>query len=158
MHIFKSEPCFNRRTGKKEGTELQETSNRICDYTGEIILDEFGEETPMYTLLPYYNNDAEEVWYEDSGRRTLEKKYNFDYGDLFKTPFVFKVYPGRDFEDASVDLVTEWLAHREAKKDYYFAECRSVEEAMRLSRVRVVKRLLESGKQTIASLGLTPID
>jgi hypothetical protein len=150
MMLYQLEPRFNQRTGKPIEPVLTKTGVLICDYTGDLITTDDNDYYPQYELKADYDSRCEEVYYYDDARDFFESR-SIEYGKLFVDPFVFSV--NVDYTDKSVQLVQEWMLNINANSGV-FCECKSIEHAMRIARVRTVKRLLSMDTYTIQQLGI----
>jgi len=151
MKLYTTRKVFDRFTGKPNGEDFAPTGKYICDYTGVVIDgDENPECEPMYKLKVSYNNDSEEVYYYDEVKEEFEEM-GIDYGTMLSEPYTFAV--NEDYTDVSIGLVQEWMAERAEKKSVFY-KCATIEQAMRIARVRTVLRLLKEKIFTAAELGL----
>ena len=149
MYLYKIEKRYSHLTGKEILPEITRTPNIICDYTGELIMD--GEQdSPLYALKVDYDSGSEEIYYYDDDKEYF-KKLNIDYDSIFRLQSHFKM--GDDGEDESVSLVKEWITNMEEDVGI-FKNCATIEEAMRIARVRTIKRLLNDKTYTPEQLGL----
>ena len=105
----------------------------------------------MYNITIHYNHDCEAVYEFDYDYMEYFKNLNIEYSSLFSSPFHFGV--GEDGWDVSVALVDQWMKGFKSKKGLY-KECRTIEEAFRISRVNIIKKLLSDKTYTKEQLGL----
>ena len=161
MHLYKPKPRFDSRTGKPINSVLR-PAGYVCDYTGE----EFDgvadyELEPLYYLKIKYNHDSEPLWYEDKERQILEKQYGVEYGDFsnfLDSTYHFMHTEGFGCADVSMQLVSEWIVavnSDNSKHPNPLHNCRTIEQAFRVCRLRTLMRLLEEKKYTPVELGFT---
>lgn len=163
MLFYKTQPIFDRRTGKPAGFEAIR-AGVICDYSGELIDRENPSEAPLYSIRFSYNNDAEPDWYYDDidhlmkldAIRLLEhKEFDIEYSiraKLAEEDFHFR-WSQEAEADTSFALIRDWWTGYE-KEDNIFFECGTLGDAARRQRLVVVHRLLKEGRYTPQQLGL----
>jgi hypothetical protein len=152
MKLYKLEDRFDTKTGKLKDPIMVWTGNYLCDYDGSLIDTDDPEFKPQYTLTANYCHDSEEVYYYDAAKEWFEK-HKIEYANLFNDPFIFSKILS-DGIDCSFTLVKEWMDNFNNETSPLFL-CSSIEEAMRISRVRTVQKILKEKKYTAQELGLT---
>lgn len=148
MKLYKLVDTWNRRTGEKEEPEPAETGALACDYTGTILANY--EDEPYYAIEIKQLGGAEPTWYYDKEQQWFDDR-KIEWASIWDAPFVFASLGG---EDVTVDMVKEWLNHREDLGHAFYA-VNSFEELCRQARIRTIKKLIEGG-MSFLELGLEP--
>ena len=154
MKLYILEKRFHPKTGKELDPQPVESKNFLCDFTGGIIDCEKYENRPLYEIKIDYNHDCEEIYYYDEAKDWFRKQ-RIGYASIFESPFHFKPAGGRNNTDASVSLMAMWVRNcGSARTNHWLAGASTIEEAMRRSRVRLVKQFIEEKRFTPDELGL----
>lgn len=152
MRLHKVTKRFCPQTGTELDSILKPSLVLICDYSGVEIDQDNLSIRPQYVLKPEYDSGCEEVYYYDDIKPYFEEQLKIEYASLFRQPFVFSTHPNFS-SDYSLTLIEEWMDGVDIEGHTFF-KCSTVEEAMRRSRVRLVKYFIEDKIYTKEQLGL----
>ena len=150
MYIYKVMPYFDPNTGEPNGHQRALEQHR-CDYCGKVIAYCRFRDAAQGYRAEYENRDA----CYGSGGTELEllRKYGMNSSVLYEAPFVFCCSANEDdmpqdrqeYERCELLMVQEWLRDALDTGEGPFAELDSIDMVWRESRVRAMRRLLESG-------------
>lgn len=148
MYSYKTIPKFDPYTGKPAHPTFTRGS-KICDYSGNVIDEEIlpGIE---YEIKIEYISGCEEPWYYDDDREEFET-LGIEYDSIFSSPYHFE--SNREGQDYSSNLLDEWNKNFD-NKDSIFYHCTNLDLALRICRIRTIKKLLKENKFSIEELGL----
>lgn len=146
MYLYKKEKRFHPKTGKEIPDFVK--AGYICDYSGVFI--ESSPEFIEYDVEIGQISGCEETWYyDDDVREFFEEKYGIDHAYLWTSPFHFAQTD--NIYDHSWSLMNEWVQDCQKKKSPFYM-CGNIDKAMRIARVRTIKKLLDVGIYTIEEL------
>lgn len=154
MKIYKASKLFNSRTGEEIEPDYK-ACGVICDYTGESMDEDDLQNYPQYDIKISYYSGMEQAYYYDDGKEYFEK-LGISYDSIFENSeyhFAANGCFGPEFRDNSQMLVADWMAGISNEASLYY-NCPTVENAFRIMRVNLIKRLLAEKKYTKEELGL----